>query len=129
MERPGPRNWSAHESTKKKPAKITTTTATPLRLSANTWSAQPATSKTANNNMKGRRLPSEDLQLSLALPMKGCKKMPMMGFVRKTRDATVLETPWFNKKGMMVASPMPQTNPTAKEMRELSQSRFLFSAG
>ncbi len=83
----------------------------------------------ANKMMKGRRLPSEDVQLSLALPIIGCKKMPITGLVRKTKEAMEFETPWCNKKGMIVASPIPQTNPTANEMREVNQSLFLFSAG
>jgi hypothetical protein len=79
--------------------------------------------------MKGRRLPSGEAQVSLALPIIGCRNMPMTGLVRKTREAMALETPWFSRKGMMVASPMPQTKPTANETRELSQSLLLLRAG
>ena len=129
IERPGPKNWSAQESTKKKPAKMTAMTATPSKLSAKTCRAHPTTSKTANPKMNGRRLPSDDVQLSLALPIKGCKKMPIMGLVRKTSEAMAFDTPWLSKKGMMVASPMPQTKPTANEMRELNQSFFLLRVG
>ena len=104
-------------------------TATPSKLSANTCSTHPRTSNAANPSINGRRLPSDEVQLSLALPIKGCKNTPIMGLVRKTSEAMVFDTPWLSKKGMMVASPMPQTNPTANEMRELSQSFVLLSVG